>query len=232
MGAKRPLLLALLISVIGHMAFALLFPVPDTERRVTRFDLELIPEAPRSSPETTAWRPPEHPSERPSEAKIEPAAQTPEPPVSPPVEQSSSAAVNAELADTTPEDDEKPAAVLNLSRPADWDQIVNEITAPATGLAFNPALGGAVRERILARRRSEHVASRRAAIYGVADQDYTRTGVLGQELKMKGGCVTLREDKGVEEGLRWWVGQCTETRQNPFTLPPLEYDALGRAVIE
>ena len=49
---------------------------------------------------------------------------------------------------------------------------------------------------------------------------------------MDGGCVRLVEDKGVEEGRRWWASQCTETRQNRFTLPNVDYDALGRAVVD
>ena len=216
MGAKRPLWLALAISVLGHVVLVLLYPNDQTERRVARFDVELLP------PEPTAT--------------AEPAADVPEEPP-PPVEESLAAesepVVIAEP-ESAPEEAKPTAAatILNLSRPPDWDQIVNDIPGPSDNLVFNPSLGEALEKRTAERRREALIASRRGAVYGVADDDYAREGVLGREIKRKGGCATLVEDKGVEEGQRWWASQCTETRQNPFTLPGIEYDALGRAVVD
>ena len=224
MGANRPLLLALAISVIGHIAFALLFPVSDSERRVARFDVVLVPQAPAAVVQPTEALSVEQ-GDDPPEAS--------EPPEEVAARDEPSLSQSDVIPDeTTPDEPRKPTAILNLNRPSDWDEIVNEIRLPAGKLAFNPSLGEAIQQRIGERRRGTFVANRRAAIYGVTDEDYARTGALGEELKMKGGCVTLMENKGVEEGQRWWASQCTETRQNPFTLPEVEYDALGRAVVD
>ena len=224
MGAKRPLLLALAISLMGHIGFVVLYPSNAPERRIARFDLELLPPVP--------------PVEEPALPEVTPAdeaePQDPSPLLDTP----------QELAETTPlepaamdeleqvlERSDQPA-VLNLSRPADWDEIVEGMPGPPDQLAFNPALALALTARQAERRRARFVSSRQAAVYGVADESYARTGPLGEEVKMDGGCVRLVEDKGVEEGQRWWAGQCSETRTNRFTLPSVEYDALGRAVVD
>ncbi len=223
MGAKRPLILALAISLIGHIAFVHLFPRTNTRPPVARFDVALVLEEPVTASEVQEN---EALSEtEPLEAPVPEQEQTV-------VEEESPPADKDVVAEAKEVDPDRPAAVLDLSRPRDWDQIVNEIPAPSRKLAFNPSLGVAVQKRHAERQREALVASRRAAVYGVTDADYERIGVRGQELKMDGGCVTLVEDKGVEEGQRWWASQCTETRQNPFTLPTIEYDALGRAVVE
>ena len=229
MGAKRPLLLALAISLTGHIAFVILYPLEMPERRTARFDLELLPSAP----------PPEQPTvaEAPSPVKAEPqeptlVAETPPELVEPIPSES-------DPIEAAPEDELEPVAgpleqpaVLDLSRPPGWDELVEGIPGPPSQLAFNPGLALALNERNAERRRAQFVSSRQAAIYGVADEDYARSGPLGEEVKMDGGCARLVEDKGVEEGQRWWASQCTETRQNRFTLPIVEYDALGRAVVD
>ena len=172
---------------------------------------------------------PQVPPDLPTEDPLE-DSETPEREVVQDDEASIPAEVTAADRDTEPA--QAPATVLNLSRPPDWDAIIEDIPTPGPGLVFNPSLGEALELRERQRRRQTLVASRQAAVYGVADEDYTRAGALGRELKMKGGCVTLVEDKGVEEGQRWWASQCTETRQNRFTLPDIDYDALGRAVVD
>jgi len=119
---------------------------------------------------------------------------------------------------------------LNLSRPPDWDEIVRSVPGPQQRLAFNPGLERALDHRQAEMQRQALVRRRAEAIYGVSDADYARTGPLGEQMKRDGGCVTLTEDRDVEEGQRWWASTCVETRQNPFTLPAIEYDALGRAI--
>ena len=42
MGAKKPLLFALAISLLGHVAFVLLYPDFTAKRPVARFDVELV----------------------------------------------------------------------------------------------------------------------------------------------------------------------------------------------
>ncbi len=221
MGAKRPLWLALTISVLAHIALILIYPNYQPERRVARFDVELVAPAPIALAEPVPEIPeqPPLPVEEPLPAGTAPAESV-EPIPKP----------EAELDEANPS--ATTATILNLSRPPDWDQIVNDVPVLQGKLAFNPALGEVLQRRHAERRREALVASRRGAIYGVADDDYARDGALGREIKGEGGCATLVEDKDVEEGQRWWASQCTETRQNPFTLPAIEYDALGRAVVD
>jgi hypothetical protein len=222
MGAKRPLLLALAISLLGHFAVVLLYSEFTFERPVARFDVELVAtdeqlavagEELAPAPEETDQAT-EH--AEPSEKILVPEAEVP------------AAVESAELV----EGPGPPRTILNLSRPPEWEEILKDIPAPGPGLAFNPSLDEALRRRQSERRRLALVSERQAAVYGVADEDYGRTGSLGEELKMNGGCVTLVEDRGIEEGQRWWASQCAETRQNRFTLPEIEYDALGRAVVD
>lgn len=220
MGAKRPLLIALAISLIGHVVFVLLFPQSESEHRVARFDVELVPQQPATAvePEPEVQHP-AHPPELLAPPEEESVVQ--EAPLSPTPDEPESAA---------------PTVRLNLGRPQDWDQIVREIPAPTAKLAFNPSLGEAVQKRNAERQRELLVASRQMAVYGVADEDFSPAEVFGQQqqtkLKMEGGCVTLVEDRAVEKGQRWWATQCTDTRQNAFTLPVIDYDALGRAIVD
>ena len=97
---------------------------------------------------------------------------------------------------------------LDLSRPPDWDDIVEKVPVPAGGLVFNTELGRALQAREAEIARSDLVEARQAAIYGVADGDYRRSGPRGEAFKQDGRCVTLVEDPGVEEGQRWWAGTC------------------------
>lgn len=225
MGTNRPLLLALAISVICHITFALLYPIANSERRVTRFDVELVPRQPFAAVK------PQPAASAEDTDRLQDASEPPE--AAAPFEESSSSQARATVARPVADAPRKPPAVLNLDRPSNWDEIVNAIPLPPAGkFAFNPALGEGVGRRIRERRRVALVGDRRSAVYGVADEDYARTGALGEELKMDGGCVILMEDKGVEEGQRWWASQCTETRQNRFMLPEVDYDALGRVVAD
>jgi hypothetical protein len=222
MGAKRPLLLALAISLLGHFAVVLLYPDFTFERPVARFDVELV--APDEQLAVAGEEPAPALKETDQATEhVESGAKTLVPEAEVP-----GAVESAELV----EEPGPPRTILNLSRPPDWEEIRKGIPAPGPGLAFNPALDEALRRRQSERRRLALVSGRQAAVYGVADEDYGRTGSLGEELKMNGGCVTLVEDNGVEEGQRWWTGQCAETRQNRFTLPEIEYDALGRAAVD
>ncbi len=228
MGARRPLLIALAISLLGHLAFVGFFPRSQQARPVARFDLELLPAAEPQAVAEVQTSPDEVSKKIPAETEV-PETEVPEPDE---LREEPPPAV-ATVIEATPEAVQTPPGVeLNLALPPDWQEILKEVPAPSRALAFNPSLGAAVQRRQVERQRLALVAGRQAAVYGVADEDYARTGPLGQELKMKGGCVTLREDKGVEEGQRWWAGQCSETRQNRFTLPEIEYDAIGRAVVD
>jgi hypothetical protein len=121
---------------------------------------------------------------------------------------------------------------LNLNPPADWDDIVREVAVPDRRLPFNPELDNALQARTAEVRRRRLVSSRSAAVYGVSDAAYARARPYGTEVKRDGRCVVLVEDRGVEKGARWWASQCTDTQQNPFTLPTIEYDALGRAIAD
>lgn len=123
-----------------------------------------------------------------------------------------------------------PRMVLNLERPSNWDELVESLPGPDIGLHFNPSLERSLRSRQAEQQRSALVAQRAASVYGVADEAYSRQGGLGTELKQNGRCVTLVETPAVEEGSRWWVGRCRDTKINPFLLPAIEYDALGRAI--
>jgi len=127
---------------------------------------------------------------------------------------------------------------LDLERPARWDDLLGDTTGSAssrggtTNLAFTPALAAALVNRDSARRREALVAERAAAVHGVADASYTREGPRGSELKLDGRCITLVEDHAVESGVRWWSGTCTETRTNPILLNAVEYDRLGRLLVD
>ena len=226
MGEYRRLGWALLISLIVHGVLYLQLPMPDTGRTLTRFEIELTPSAPGAESDPVAE---EKPREQPPESAVpELPAESDEHPVA-------GADTEQAAADPDPaseETDERESAPLDLSRPADWDEIVREVTVQDSRLAFIPDLGRALNAREADARRSRLIQQRSAAIYGVADEAYTRTGPLGEELKRDGGCVRLVEDRDVEEGQRWWASTCTETRENPFTLPVVEYDALGRVVAE
>jgi hypothetical protein len=126
---------------------------------------------------------------------------------------------------------------LNLERPENWDALVggSEQPPPEPGgvaLRFNPRLEELLEARLQAKERALLVAEREAARYGVADEDYTRSGVLGSEIKRDGRCFTLVEAAGVEPGARWWAGTCPSARQRPLFQSPPGYDGLGRAVVD
>ena len=218
MGKNRGIAWALLISLIGHCLFWWWAPPLQQERPVLRFDVVLEP-AREMSPagETVLQEPPEIPAE----PDLAPA---------PPVDAAGLADIPADEVISIPPA-EAPVK-LNLSRPPQWDEIVSDLPAPKRTLAFNPALGRAVQAREAELRRQGLVRQRLAAVYGVADDAYTRDGALGTELKREGGCVTLVENRDLEEGQRWWASTCTETRQNALTLPTVEYDALGRVAFD
>ena len=219
MGAKRPLLIGLAISLLGHIAFVLLFPGSESQRRTARFDVVLVAQQPAPVPPAVPARP-EPEARSPASTQTETLDTEPALAPEPDREDSPEDAVADEIADSA--EVSVPLPALNLSRPPGWDELISEIPVRPGKLTFNPSLNHAVRQRNTEKQRSALVAARHSATYGVADDDYERTGVLGREIKRKGGCATLVEDKGVEEGQRWWASQCTETRQNPFTLPAIE----------
>ena len=119
---------------------------------------------------------------------------------------------------------------LNLQRPAEWDELVEGIPGSGLSLPFNPALAERVAVRHYEKRRQRLLANRRSDVYGVTDEQYARRTGTGYEMKQDGTCHVLVEEPSVEEGVRWWSGPCTDTRQRTMDLLPLEVDALGRAI--
>lgn len=222
MGGKRRLGWALLISLIVHGLLYSRLPEPESRHSVPRFDVELVT---LRAPEPAAVAEPEAPEPEKMVSEFLPESE----PVSETVESVTEAVPNR--TDLPPDVPDQPISrPLDLSRPADWDDIVQEVAVPAARLVFNAELGQALQAREAEIARSNLVEARQASIYGVADEDYRRVGPRGEAFKQDGRCVTLVEDAGVEEGQRWWAGTCTETRRNRFTLPTLEYDSLGRAI--
>lgn len=122
------------------------------------------------------------------------------------------------------------ATILNLERPADWDDIVNSLPAPGHVLPFNPGLSEGVALRAAEKKRQGLISARTAAVYGVADEAFDREGGLGREKKMDGQCYVLVDDPSVEQGSRWWASQCKDTKTNALSLDPVEYDAVGRII--
>ena len=121
---------------------------------------------------------------------------------------------------------------LKLERPSNWDELVAELPAPDVIVHFNSALQKGIEARDGVKRRHALVAGRLASVYGVPDELYTREGPLGTEIKINGRCYVLSDQPSIEAGTRWWRSTCTDTRQNPFTLAPIEYDAIGRVVAD
>ncbi len=211
MGANRRLGWALLVSLLAHAAFWWRLPEPETVRTVARFDVELTARpTPEATPELIAEPPP---------APVSRAA--PDVPDLPDHASGESASDGTDVVEP-----------LDLNLPSDWDEIVRTVDVPDGRLAFVPEFGRALKARARDGRRSWLTQQRSSAVYGVADPAYSRSGPLGEELKRDGACMRLVEDRDVEEGQRWWASTCTETRQNPFTLPAVEYDALGRALVD
>jgi len=124
----------------------------------------------------------------------------------------------------------EPKIVLNLRYPENWDALVDEASDPDVTLHFNQDLGQRVAVREAEKRRKGLVDARVAAVYGVADEQYTRTRSLETEIKIDDACYVLAESPGIEDGSRWWRSQCGDTRQNPFTQESVDYDAIGRVV--
>lgn len=126
---------------------------------------------------------------------------------------------------------------LNLARPESFG-------APATPSdeteqllqAFRPALQAGVRARDVARAREALVRRRQVATTGLSVDAYNALERPGsRHMKTAQGCFTLRsaivgEMAGAGEGLRWYRTACKDLLENPFQLPALETDALGRAV--
>ncbi|MGE0625635.1 MAG: hypothetical protein AB7I04_13270 [Pseudomonadales bacterium] len=214
---------ALVVSILVHGAVVWWIVGQEQPGRAP-VRLEVVLMVPSAAPESKAA-----PADEPVAAADPPALSTPsvrEPPVERPPEP------------RVAPDPSPPRVVLNLERPAEWDDLVaGEAGSDAPGqwaprLPFNAALEAALDTGIAEQRRRVLVAERSAAAYGVADEAYARDGALGTQLKRDGHCLTLVEDRAVERGARWWAGTCTETRRSPFTLRPVEYDRLGRMVAD
>lgn len=224
MGVNRRLILAVAVSVLLHGVLAWWLDSP-SEPTPSPVRLEVVLTPVPAAPDASARVP-------------EPADEPPD--LDPPLP----ATKEAPVARTDP--DRQPAGSppglpraptrLNLQRPSGWDDLVaGAMVPPGSGnpprLAFNPALEAALGAYAAARERRALLADRGAAVYGVADESFSREGAWGTQAKRDGRCVTLVDDP-VEGGTRWWAGRCTETRRNPFSLEPLEYDGLGRVVAD
>jgi hypothetical protein len=222
MRGNRRLFWTLLVSVLLHGLLLSVFVEPPVEPPKERILDLVIVEEPIEEPVEESVVPVEPVEvEPPTEARIEAIAEVPPEP-GPVTELEVPVEVAAPPAGT----------VLNLRRPDNWDELIDRIPDPDVKLEFNVDLKERVAARETDKRRQRLVAGRVASVYGVSDDDYTRIGARGTQMKRDGGCVTLVEDKFVEEGARWWPGQCTETKANPFTLVPIEISAVGQAVAD
>lgn len=132
-----------------------------------------------------------------------------------------------ELADESAAEPERATTILNLRRPESWSDWTGEDDLATPDLPFNTELAGALERARQSAARRAMLLARRASVYGVADDLYRRNGPRGVEMKRDGACMRL-EESDVEEGQRWWASACAETKQNPFELERVEYDALGR----
>lgn len=221
---RRTIRTALFVSALAHgFAIAWIMLQPPPNRPPVRLEVTLTtPSVPPQRAEI-----PSEPAEGRQEDPVVPAeAKVPGLPLDRP----------QPLEDLDAREPERPM-VLNLERPTDWDRWIDpgagsDQNASTPFLPFNAALEAALGTGIAARERRLLVAQRGAALYGVADSAYAREGPRGTELKSDGRCVTLVEDRAVEAGARWWATPCTDTRQTPFTLPPVGYDRLGRVVVD
>ena len=109
--------------------------------------------------------------------------------------------------------------------------MLEEAETPDISIPFNPVLEAGVVVREIDKKRKALVEARVAAVYGVSDEAYERITGVGTEIKIDGRCYVLKEDSAMG-GTQWWPSQCTDTRQNSLTLPPIEYDAIGRAIAD
>lgn len=125
-----------------------------------------------------------------------------------------------------------PRTTLNLSHPENWDTLIDTLPDPAVTLHFNTDLKERVATREQDKRRKALVDQRVAAVYGVSDEEYTREGPRGKEIKIDGRCYILVDNPGIESGTRWWGTRCQDTQLNPFMLDPIEYDAIGRVIAD
>jgi hypothetical protein len=125
-----------------------------------------------------------------------------------------------------------PRTTLNLSHPENWDTLIDTLPDPDVTLYFNEDLKERVAIREQDKRRKALVDARVAAVYGVSDEEYTREGPRGKEIKIDGRCYILVDSPGIESGTRWWRSPCGDTHLNPFLLEPIEYDAIGRVVAD
>ena len=217
MWQRRRLFFALCVSLVVHGALLVWLQPPERERQAP-VTLEVVLEShPEPDPRDPEPRSP--PQLAPELVVLDP------PPAAPP-----------EKAEPVPElprepaEDESTRMVLNLERPENWQPIVEETGPPPISIPFNPDLEEGVVIRESDKKRKALVDARIAAVYGVSDEAYTRETGVGTEMKIKGRCYVLKED--ALEGTSWWPSQCTDTRQNPFTLPSIEYDPIGRVIAD
>lgn len=170
--------------------------------------------------------PEEEPDPLPAEAPLVEPVVTVSEPEPEPTQVTDPVVVEEVVPETT--DPPIPRTTLNLSHPENWDTLIDTLPDPDVTLYFNEDLKERVASREQDKRRKALVDARVAAVYGVSDEEYTREGPRGKEIKIDGRCYILVDSPGIESGTRWWRSPCGDTQLNPFLLEPIEYDAIGR----
>ncbi len=215
MGSRR-IWVALGVAVAAHAAFLWLWPAAE---RPLRQPLEVT-----LAHDTTA-KPPE--PERPA-----PELQPQPPPVAPenPPQPSAQVAEAAVPEDVAPAPE--PAPVLDLTRPEVWPDDPPLPEVDELVFAFRPELYEGLTDRREAQARAQVLKARRVAVAGLTPEEYNAQKVNPFVFKTEQGCFEQRMDLDgrVIGEQRWWRVSCNEILEDPLLLPPLEYDALGRAV--
>ena len=217
----RRLIWTLIISALIHsVLIPFIYDSPEPPTRSAPFEFVLEP-APTRLPDEDEGLAGLEPAEAPQPPDVaEPSAAPDEQPVS------------EEPAERIATDTARPP--LNLERPANWQELVDQAPDPDVRLHFNRGLAVAVEGREIEQRRRGLLGVRRAAVYGVADEHYGPDASDGHRemVKIGGSCYVLVNDPDVESGQRWWPSQCVETKAAPSDLDVLAFDPLGRVLAD
>ena len=222
MGSRR-IWVALGIAVAAHGVVLWLWPAAD---RAVRLPLELtieleapLPPAPPLEPPLPETPAPESPAPETPDDPLDAVAEVPEPV---PVMEIADAEVDAL----------PPPPALNLTRPDVWPEAPPSEDVDAMVYAFRPELYQGLLERREEQARATVLDERRIAVAGLTPEEYNAQGIRPTVVKTEKGCFEQRMDLDgrVIGEQRWWRVSCNEILENPFLLPALEYDALGRAV--
>jgi hypothetical protein len=129
---------------------------------------------------------------------------------------------------------ESPSPTLDMTRPDNWAEVVpTPNNAEDFARAFRGEFYQRLEQRQISQARSQLYAGRRVAQRGLPAEQYNALEQPGSgHYKTAAGCFDLKPDivGTIGGGQRAWISACKDLIRSPLELPPVEFDALGRAV--